>query len=142
MKKYQTNSSLRLSIATRNLFLLLILLFSATALSLRPGNRFHPHRALSTRSLLTLSATPTWKMLDTIKLTPILIALSTSFPVDSASALDKMSKETETCMSKCVFEETKPPPLGSKAERLLVQRSRVDIIQDCKAMCKTPSVDR
>lgn len=76
-----------------------------------------------------------------MKLSTNLFVVASIFSSEKCSALDKMSKDAETCLSKCVFEETRPPPLGSSAERLLVQRSRIDIISDCKEICfKTTQV--
>eukprot|EP01039_Chlorochromonas_danica_P003243 gene3244-3553_t len=48
-----------------------------------------------------------------------------------------LAKEFEVCLSKCIFEETKPPPVGASVERLTVTRPRGEIIRDCKKQCAT-----
>jgi hypothetical protein len=70
-------------------------------------------------------------------LLPIGTAAFISFDsVNLAVAKEKIvDKVAESCMSKCVFEETKPPPIGSDAQRLEVQRSRSEILRDCKRKC-------
>lgn len=66
-------------------------------------------------------------------------ALITTNTVWADSDDSKAAKKFELCLSKCVFEETRPPPLGSSSERLEVQRSRGEIIRDCRSKCaKTP----
>jgi hypothetical protein len=116
------------------LFLLLVFFLSAS-------NAFHLNAHLVGRQILTLAASAETtsmrrlKLLDIVKLSANLLVVTSVLSPESCSALDKMSKDAETCLSKCVFEETRPPPLGSNAERLLVQRSRIDIISDCKEIC-------
>lgn len=48
-----------------------------------------------------------------------------------------LDKEFEVCLSKCIFEETKPPPVGASVERLTITRPRGEIIRDCKKQCAT-----
>lgn len=42
-------------------------------------------------------------------------------------------------ISKCVFEETKPPPVGSSADRLEAKKSRSEIIKECRKKCAKTS---
>ena len=42
-------------------------------------------------------------------------------------------------ISKCVFEETKPPPAGSSADRLEAKKSRAEIIKECRKKCAKTS---
>lgn len=49
----------------------------------------------------------------------------------------KTDKAFELCLSKCVFKETKPPPIGSTSERLEASKTRGEIIKDCKKICAT-----
>ncbi len=82
------------------------------------------------------------KLSDFVKFSTFMMSLACLQPAE-ASALDRISKEAENCLSKCVFEETKPPPLGSNSVRLLVQRSRNEILEDCKSQCKVvQAIDR
>lgn len=50
---------------------------------------------------------------------------------------EKSSKEFEGCMSKCVFQGTRPPPIGSTTERLeeTSSKGRGEIIRECKVKC-------
>ena len=47
----------------------------------------------------------------------------------------------ESCVSKCVFDATKPPPVGASKERLEENgmKSRVDIIRECRPKCAKTS---
>ena len=47
----------------------------------------------------------------------------------------------ESCVSKCVFDATKPPPVGASAERLEENgmKSRTDIIRECRPKCAKTS---
>jgi hypothetical protein len=49
----------------------------------------------------------------------------------------KNDKKFELCVSKCVFEETRPPPVGSSNERLEATstRQRPEIIKACRKTC-------
>lgn len=47
----------------------------------------------------------------------------------------KEEKSFENCLSKCVFNETRPPPIGSSNERLEVTKSRGEIVRECKQKC-------
>jgi len=50
----------------------------------------------------------------------------------------KTDKYFEACVSKCVFDETKPPPVGSPVDRLEA-KDRKTVISDCRKSCaKTP----
>ncbi len=74
-----------------------------------------------------------------LSIATICVAASLSFNLDGVLADSKADKLFENCLSKCVFNETRPPPLGSTAERLEIQRQRGDIIRDCRKECaKTP----
>lgn len=52
---------------------------------------------------------------------------------------EKANKAFELCMSKCVFAETRPPPVGSETTRLEARKGRAEIIRDCKQKCATTS---
>jgi hypothetical protein len=45
------------------------------------------------------------------------------------------TKTFETCLSKCVYFETRPPPLNSDSERFQSTRGRVEILRGCKQQC-------
>jgi len=47
----------------------------------------------------------------------------------------KTDKGFELCISKCVFSETRPPPVGSTNDRLEAVKSRAEIIRDCRKSC-------
>ncbi len=49
----------------------------------------------------------------------------------------KTDKYFESCMSRCVFSETRPPPVGSSNDRLEAKKSRGEILGDCKKQCAT-----
>ena len=49
----------------------------------------------------------------------------------------KTDKYFESCMSKCVFVETRPPPVGSSNDRLEAKKSRGEILGECKRQCAT-----
>ena len=64
--------------------------------------------------------------------------LSSNSVIGNALADDgKADKAFELCLSKCVFEQTKPPPLGSPAERMEATKPRKLIIKECKVKCAT-----
>ena len=46
----------------------------------------------------------------------------------------KGDKSFELCVSKCVFAETRPPPIGSSSERLEA-KDRPTVISDCRKSC-------
>ena len=55
-----------------------------------------------------------------------------------ASELDaKSSKKFESCLSKCIFNETRPPPAGSDAGRIEIKKTRQEVITVCKQVCAT-----
>jgi hypothetical protein len=56
---------------------------------------------------------------------------------DDSNAGTKTDKKFELCISKCVFNETKPPPVGASTERLESTRTRGEILKDCKVTCAT-----
>ena len=56
-------------------------------------------------------------------------------PIVAYAAEGKEDKKFELCISKCIFEETKPPPIGSSAERLEATKSRGEIIRECRVKC-------
>jgi hypothetical protein len=60
------------------------------------------------------------------------LAASSASP---ALADEKATKVFELCVSKCVFNETKPPPVGSDTARLEAVKSRAEIIRDCRKKC-------
>lgn len=47
----------------------------------------------------------------------------------------KTDKKFELCISKCVFQETKPPPVGSDSDRLEAKKTRQEIIKECRIKC-------
>ena len=47
----------------------------------------------------------------------------------------KTDKSFELCISKCVFQETKPPPVGSDSDRLEAKKTRSEIIKECRIKC-------
>jgi hypothetical protein len=47
----------------------------------------------------------------------------------------KAAKKFEGCVSKCVFSETKPPPVGADPSRLEARKPRSEIIADCRSKC-------
>jgi len=67
------------------------------------------------------------------------IALSTcmfSHPVLADGGDEKESKKSfETCYSVCMFEMTRPPPLGASAERLEANKPRTEILRECRVKC-------
>eukprot|EP01035_Chromulina_nebulosa_P018829 gene18829-24608_t len=54
---------------------------------------------------------------------------------DNGDKTSKSSKSFELCLSKCIFSETRPPPINSNAERLEVTKPRDEIIRECKKSC-------
>jgi hypothetical protein len=50
---------------------------------------------------------------------------------------DESTKKFESCLSKCIFAETRPPPLNAPIERIENVRSRAEITLDCKKQCFT-----
>ena len=68
-----------------------------------------------------------------LTLSPIVsgtIAIPTAVYADN-----KLDKQFELCISKCIFEETKPPPVGSSAERLEATKTRGEIVRECRVKC-------
>jgi hypothetical protein len=49
----------------------------------------------------------------------------------------RSSKSFELCMSKCMYSNTRPPPVGSNSNRLEPSKDRNEIRYDCKAKCAT-----
>eukprot|EP01031_Cornospumella_fuschlensis_P026593 gene26593-32140_t len=82
---------------------------------------------VSTKSFFNKSAS---KLVATVLILPMLA-------VNPAFAANKEDKAFESCLAKCVFQETKPPPLGASVERLEVTRPRGEILRDCKKQCAT-----
>lgn len=75
-----------------------------------------------------------------IKLPVILMMAACLFTSTCAHAYDektegKGSKAFELCLSKCIYAETRPPPINASVERLSVTKGRSEIIFDCKAKC-------
>lgn len=66
-----------------------------------------------------------------LTLTPI-FSVNIAMPVYADS---KEDKQFELCISKCIFEETKPPPIGASTERLEVTKTRVEIVRECRVKC-------
>ncbi len=60
--------------------------------------------------------------------------IGVAFPVLSAEDKEA-TKAYENCLSKCMYQETRPPPIGSKAERLEAKRTRAEILSLCKKGC-------
>ncbi|KAJ1430098.1 hypothetical protein B484DRAFT_449048 [Ochromonadaceae sp. CCMP2298] len=61
--------------------------------------------------------------------------LALGLAVVPAQADEKSTKVFELCVSKCVFNDTKPPPVGSDTARLEASRGRAEIIRDCRKQC-------
>ena len=74
-------------------------------------------------------------------LTSMVVCLTLGFTGNDAFARDltgtRGDKGFEGCLSKCIFNETKPPPIGSNTERLTVTRSRSEAVLGCKKICAT-----
>jgi hypothetical protein len=62
----------------------------------------------------------------------LLISATQQAHADDSS---KVTKVFELCMSKCVYQQTRPPPINSDNDRLQVVRERGDIIRTCKSEC-------
>ena len=68
-----------------------------------------------------------------LTLSPI---VSGSLAIPTAAYADsKQDKQFELCISKCIFEETKPPPVGASAERLEATKTRGEIVRECRVKC-------
>ena len=68
-----------------------------------------------------------------LTLSPI---VSGSIAIPTAAYADsKQDKQFELCISKCIFEETKPPPVGASAERLEATKTRGEIVRECRVKC-------
>jgi hypothetical protein len=66
----------------------------------------------------------------------VAIIISSGLPSLASSEEDKSAvKGYELCLSKCVYQETRPPPQGSSNERLDVIRPRTEIVRTCKKQC-------
>ena len=65
---------------------------------------------------------------------PLGLEVITPRVVYAGEAGTKSDKSFELCVSKCVFEETKPPPIGSTVERLEA-KDRKTIVTDCRKGC-------
>ena len=44
-------------------------------------------------------------------------------------------KAFELCLSKCIYDGTRPPPIGSSTERLEETPPRNEIVKGCKKTC-------
>ena len=110
--------------------------------STRGNDNFRPRLQQNWLRNLSSQRKSLLKFQDLLKVSSILVC---SFPLSPQAVvgLDTLNKQSEVCMSKCVFEETKPPPLGSTSDRILIQRSRAEIIIDCKKKCQVvQNIDR
>jgi hypothetical protein len=47
----------------------------------------------------------------------------------------KSRKSFELCLSKCMYDGTRPPPINSDNDRLAVTKDRTEILRDCKSKC-------
>jgi|LauGreSuBDMM15SN_2_FD.fasta_scaffold37200_1 hypothetical protein len=65
---------------------------------------------------------------------PLGLEVITPRVVHAGEAGTKSDKTFELCVSRCVFEETKPPPIGSTVERLEA-KDRKTIVTDCRKGC-------
>lgn len=68
-----------------------------------------------------------------VLLAPLLHASS----IQAAELDAKSTKKFENCLSKCVFNESKPPPAGSDAGRMELKKTRQEVITVCKQVCAT-----
>lgn len=66
-----------------------------------------------------------------LALSPWLMS-SSCYASDDAS---KTAKAFELCLSKCVYQQTRPPPINSDNDRLQVVKERSEIIRGCKSEC-------
>ena len=62
-------------------------------------------------------------------------------PVFSADSKEA-TKAYENCLSKCIYQETRPPPIGSRAERIEAKRTRAEILSLCKKSCAVTEEQR
>jgi hypothetical protein len=77
---------------------------------------------------------PSKKLIKSTLLATVLLQL---FSTNAYSTTEKEGKNFELCLSKCVFSDTRPPPIGSDRKRLEATRTRVEILHDCKVQCAT-----
>ena len=61
--------------------------------------------------------------------------LSTPMTTILVAHADDTDKKFETCLSKCIYQQTRPPPVGSPTERLEQKLSRGEILTLCKEKC-------
>ena len=98
-----------------------------TALNAAPSHRLSNVLAsavLFSTILLPLSPSPT-------------VSSPVKLSVANADDDSKSAKKFETCVSKCVFNGTKPPPVGSDFERLeeTSTKPRSEFIIECRKSC-------
>jgi len=68
---------------------------------------------------------------------PAAVLLQAPSPALAASSEGtKGEKKFELCVSKCIFAETRPPPIGSSVERLEA-KDRSAALADCRKSCAT-----
>lgn len=121
----------------------LVAISCVNALHFRPSRTIVHKSSRVNQNFLEVSASERNHMQAISFCKQAIFAISTivalSYPLQAQAATEgaKTDKKFELCLSKCVFEETKPPPVGSTAERLETQRSRGEIIRDCRAKCAT-----
>lgn len=66
---------------------------------------------------------------------PIFTTINMNIPIVAYAADGKEDKTFELCISKCIFQETKPPPIGASTERLEVTKTRGEIVRECRVKC-------
>jgi hypothetical protein len=62
---------------------------------------------------------------------PLLINSQSSLAVDG-----KEQKKYESCLSKCIYQETREPPIGADNARVTSTKPRSEVVHDCKVTCK------
>ena len=67
--------------------------------------------------------------------------ISLAYPVVAVDSKEA-TKAYENCLSKCIYQETRPPPIGSRAERIEVKRTRAEILSLCKKGCAVTDEQR
>lgn len=58
-------------------------------------------------------------------------------PTLASAGENKDDKSFQLCLSKCLYANTKPPPVGSSTERLENTTPRNEVLRECKKGCAT-----
>lgn len=91
----------------------------------------------SSRVATTAKVIKPFRALHAALLVVTTFSLSTSFLPNALADGDgtKAEKKFELCLSKCLFDETRPPPVGAGTDRIENTRSRTEIMRGCKSQC-------